>query len=247
MLCFTADEELGCLGAKQLVLDQRGASKRAIVGEPTSLTPVRANKGYCLAEVEVHGKEGHSAYPETGASAIFRAARLLAKLERWASGPLREELDATFSPPYATVNVGVIAGGKAKNVIPGQVRFTLEWRPLPGQSTERVLQEVEALMAECALEEPGFTARVKPLRMDQGFDTPSAAELVKFLEEVSGQRATTVSFGTEGPQLAQLGSVPVVFGPGDIRHAHQTGEFVPKAELQGCVSALERALLHFCG
>ncbi len=247
LLCFTADEEVGCLGAKHLVDDKLGTSKRCIVGEPTSLTPVRANKGYCLAEVEVDGKEGHSAYPETGASAVFRAARLLARLERWTNGPLREQLDASFSPPYGTVNVGVIGGGKAKNIIPGQVRFTLEWRPLPSQPVKTVLEQVEALIADCAREEPGFVARVKPLRMDRGFDTSPSAELVRFMEEVSGKRAETVAFGTEGPQMSQLGSVPVVFGPGDIRHAHQTGEFVPKADLHGCVAALERALLHFCG
>ena len=71
---FTADEELGCFGAKKLVEAGKGAARYAIVGEPTSLRPIRANKGYCLAEVEVLGKEGHSAYPESGASAIFRSA-----------------------------------------------------------------------------------------------------------------------------------------------------------------------------
>lgn len=247
LLCFTADEEVGCLGAKHLVDARLATSKRCLVGEPTQLTPVRANKGYCLAEVEVDGKEGHSAYPETGASAVFRAARLLARLEAWANGPHREELDASFSPPYGTVNVGIIAGGKAKNIIPGQVRFTLEWRPLPSQPTNIVLEQVKALIAQCQENEPGFTARVKPLRMDKGFDTSPSAELVRFMEKVSGKPAQTVSFGTEGPQMQQLGSVPVVFGPGDIRHAHQTGEFVPKADLHGCVSAIERALLHFCG
>ena len=41
--------------------------------------------------------------------------------------------------------------------------------------------------------------------------------------------------------------MPVVFGPGDIKHAHQTGEFVPVEELQRCAEVLERAILHFCG
>ena len=49
-LIFTADEEVGCLGAKMLLEARRGAARNAIVGEPTSLRPIRANKGYCLAE-----------------------------------------------------------------------------------------------------------------------------------------------------------------------------------------------------
>ncbi|MEW5738516.1 MAG: acetylornithine deacetylase [Myxococcota bacterium] len=247
LLAFTADEELGCVGAKKLLEAGKGRTKRAIIGEPTSLRPIRANKGYCLAEVEVRGKEGHSAYPDTGASAIFRAARWLERIEAWSLGELRVEQRPDFVPPYATLNVGMISGGKAKNVIPGACRFTLEWRPLPSQPVEAVLRAVEALRDALASEEPGFEATVKPLRMDRGFETSADADVVRFLAERTGKTPDTVAFGTEGPQLAALGAVPVVFGPGDITVAHQTGEHVPKAELERAVDVLEAALLHFCG
>lgn len=247
LLAFTADEELGCVGAKKLLEAGKGRTKRAIIGEPTGLRPIRANKGYCLAEVEVRGKEGHSAYPDTGASAIFRAARWLERLEAYAQGELRVEQRPDFSPPYATLNVGMIQGGKAKNVIPGACRFTLEWRPLPGQAVEGVLRAVEALRDALASSEPGFEVIVTPLRMDRGFDTPAEADVVRFLEGRTGQTSATAAFGTEGPQFAALGAVPVVFGPGDITAAHQTGEHVPKAELERAAEVLEAALLHFCG
>lgn len=247
LLCFTADEELGCEGAKALVEAGKGKAKRAIIGEPTGLVPVRANKGYCLGEVEVRGKEGHSAYPESGASAVFRAGRFLERLERWATGELRQEQRDDFSPPYATVNVGVISGGKARNIIPGVCRFSLEWRPLPTQPVDAVLKAVEALRDELTKEEPGFDATVRALRMDRGFDTPADADVVRFLAEQTGEAPRTVSFGTEGPELAALGAVPVVFGPGDITAAHQTGEHVPVAQLERAAEVLEAALLHFCG
>ncbi|MDP1825117.1 MAG: acetylornithine deacetylase [Archangium sp.] len=247
MLLFTADEELGCVGAKKLLEAGKGRARRAIIGEPTSLRPIRANKGYCLAEIDLQGKEGHSAYPDTGASAIFRGARLLTKLERYANGPLREQTHPDFTPGFGTLNVGMASGGKAKNVIPGQMRLTLEWRPLPNQGTELVLRAVEKLIDECCAEEPGFTATVRPLRMDRGYDTPVDADVVAFLARASGRAPDTVSFGTEGPQLAALGAVPVVFGPGDITVAHQTGEYVPMDELQRAAEILEAAVLHFCG
>src|SRR4051812_14342689 len=60
-LIFTSDEEIGCLGAKRLVAAQPFAARYAIVGEPTSLQPMRAGKGYSLAEITVHGREAHSA------------------------------------------------------------------------------------------------------------------------------------------------------------------------------------------
>ncbi|HEV7842194.1 MAG TPA: M20/M25/M40 family metallo-hydrolase, partial [Pyrinomonadaceae bacterium] len=81
-LVFTADEEIGCLGAKRLADARALHARYSIVGEPTSLQPMRAGKGYCLAEATLRGRERHSAYPALGASAIFRAARLITRIER---------------------------------------------------------------------------------------------------------------------------------------------------------------------
>jgi acetylornithine deacetylase len=239
---FTADEELGCFGAKMLVDAGVGRARYAIVGEPTQLRPIHANKGYCLLEVVVQGKEGHSAYPESGASAIFRAGRLLERLERYAQSELRAEADVKFDPPFTTVNVGLISGGKAKNVIPGECRFVVEWRPIPSQRTELVPERVRALVAEL-----GFAAEVKVQRMDRGVETSVSSEVVKFVAEAAGKAPATVAFGTEAPQMTQLGAEAVVFGPGNIQVAHQTGEFVPVDELRTCEEILEQAIVRFCG
>jgi acetylornithine deacetylase len=247
LLAFTADEELGCIGAHKLVEANLGRCRRAIIGEPTRLHPVRANKGYCLAEIEVQGQEGHSAYPSTGVSAIFQAAKLLSRLEAYSLGPLRATEDPNFEPPYATLNVGFVSGGRAKNVIPGQCRFMLEWRPLPGQQVEEVLTAVHRECAALAAESPGFSASVSPLRLDCGFDTDEREDVVRFLAEKTGRSPLAVAFGTEAPQLRELGAQPVVFGPGDITVAHQTGEFVPREELVMAQNVLEAAVLHFCG
>ncbi len=245
-LLFTADEELGCIGAKRLVGYSEKLTYRAIIGEPTSLRPVYANKGYCLAEIYVYGKEGHSAYPATGVSAIFRGARLLTKLQQYEQGLLREDTDSIFVPSFSTLNVGMAVGGTAKNIIPGQMKLTLEWRPLPSQPTEMVLRKVEALIDECRNEDPLFDACIKLLRMDRGFFTAPSADVVTFLSKLSGRAPSAVSFGTEGPQLAALGAVPVVFGPGDIKVAHQTGEFVPEDELYRTAEILRAAVEYFC-
>jgi len=247
MVLLTADEELGCEGAKQLVALGKGRARYAIVGEPTSLVPVRAHKGYCLAEVEVRGREGHSAYPDEGASAIFRAGRFLQKLETLARTRLREERDESFEPPFTTVNVGLISGGKAPNVISGACRFTVEWRPIPRQPKERVLELLESIRQELVRDEPGYEARIQLLRTEPAVDTRADAEVVRVLAELSGNAPITVPFGTEAPQLTELGAQAVVFGPGDIRVAHQTGEYVPMEDLVRCEAYLTRAIAHFCG
>ncbi|HLL75983.1 MAG TPA: acetylornithine deacetylase [Pyrinomonadaceae bacterium] len=244
-LVFTADEEVGCLGAKRLSEARPFAARHAIVGEPTSLRPMRAGKGYCLAEVKVFGREAHSAYPAEGASAIMRAARLVARVGQVAER-LKAETHADFDPPFTTVNVGLIGGGTAKNVIAGECRFTLEWRPVPNQAAARVVKLIQAEAELLRAEDAGFDYEIDVLRLDGGVETPADALIVRHLEAATGNRAGTIAFGTEAPQLRELGAEAVVFGPGDIRNAHRTGEFVPAEELERCVEILAGAIREFC-
>ncbi|HEX3559261.1 MAG TPA: acetylornithine deacetylase [Pyrinomonadaceae bacterium] len=244
-LVLTADEEVGCLGAKRLAEARTFRARHAVVGEPTRLRPVRAGKGYCLAEVTLRGREGHSAYPHLGASAITRAARLVTRIERLAE-ELKRDTHEAFDPPYTTVNVGLIEGGTAKNIIAGACRFTLEWRPVPGQRPERVVELVRREVEDLRAADEDFDCELRVTRLDGGMETAADAPLVRALEELAGRTAGTISFGTEAPQLAELGADAVVFGPGDIRVAHRTGEFVPAAELNEAVSILRGLIERFC-
>ncbi len=244
-LVFTADEELGLFGAKRLAAAQALHPRNAIVGEPTSLQPMRAGKGYCLAEVTVLGREAHSAYPTVGASAIVRAARLITQIET-ISEQLKDDQHSEFDPPYTTLNVGLIRGGTAKNVIAGECRFTLEWRTVPGQNPNRVPDLLRLAIESEQQSDPSFACEIAAGRTDEGFDTPADSELVRLVEELSGRPAGTVAFGTEAPQMIELGAEAVVLGPGDIRVAHRTGEFVPVDELHKCVQVLTSAIRHFC-
>jgi acetylornithine deacetylase len=244
-LCFTCDEEIGCLGAKRLAAARPFTARYAIVGEPTSLQPMRAGKGYALAEVLVRGREAHSAYPQLGASAIFRAAQLIQRIERIAEA-VKTGRHEDFDPPYTTLNVGLINGGSAKNVVAGECGFTLEWRTIPGQPSTYVLNLVKEAVADLQKEDREFFCDIDAGRFDESFETPSRSRLVKFLEQSSSRVSGTVAFGTEAPSMISLGAEAVVFGPGDIRVAHRTGEFVPRGELDQCVKILQEAIDNFC-
>ena len=244
-LVFTADEEIGCLGAKRLADARPFSARYAIVGEPTSLQPMRAGKGYCLAEITVRGREAHSAYPQLGASAIFRAARLINRLEEIAED-LKSEARAEFDPPCTTLNVGLIEGGTAKNIVAGECRFTLEWRTIPGQESDHVLNLVKRAVDDLQKLDPDFICQIDAARADESFETRADSPLVHFLEESSNKPSGTVAFGTEAPSMIALGADAVVFGPGDIRVAHRTGEFVPIDELNRCVAILRRSIEHLC-
>lgn len=232
-LVLTADEEIGCLGAKHLLKERAISPRFAIVGEPTSLQPISAGKGYALAEVIVTGREAHSAFPELGASAISRAARLIQLIEEFGR-ELEGKKDASFSPPFTTINIGVISGGTAKNIIAGECRFLVEWRPVPAQDPEEVAAALRQIV--------GNLGRVDVKRAERGFATPASAGLVKLLERETSQSAGAVSFGTEAPQLTALGAEAVVFGPGSMSVAHTSNEFVAIAELERCTDILSRVI-----
>lgn len=244
-LIFTADEEGGLVGAKKLAQLNPLRVRYSIVGEPTSLKPIRAGKGYSLAEVIVKGREAHSAYPALGASAILRAARLINRLESIAI-KLKDDQHPAFDPPYTTLNVGLIRGGSAKNVLAGECYFTLEWRPIPTQSSEHLLDLFRDAIEEETKADPDFQCEVDASRQDTGFETAPDSPLIKLLENASGQESGTVAFGTEAAQMMRLGSESVVIGPGNIREAHRTGEFVPVDELERCADILRQSIQQLC-
>jgi len=119
---------------------------------------------------------------------------------------------------------------------------------VPGQPPERVLRLFEA--AARRLEE-GSGGKIKvahtPMRVDAAAVTPADAGIVQFLEAETGIAATAVPFGTELPEVLALGAEACVFGPGDIKVAHRTGEHVAIGELEKCAAILERAIARFCG
>ena len=241
VLVLTAEEEIGCVGSRHLLTANLLRPRHVVVGEPTSLRPARAGKGYGLAEIRVFGKEAHSAHPEQGVSAINRAAKLIGRIEQYAlsiqEAPVRETA-RIFDPPYPTFNVGLIEGGTAKNIIPGECKFLLEWRPLPGDPTGEIPGVVKRMVQDLQDSDPGFRYEMKVQREQPGFETVAHSPLVRRWTEISGRQAIGVPFGTEAPLMSTLAVDTIVLGPGDMRTAHSPRECVPLAELDLCVEYL---------
>jgi acetylornithine deacetylase len=263
-LILTADEEVGCKGMERLLAQTSLRIRSAIVSEPTSLRPGIAGKGYGLARVTVRGVEAHSAYPREGLSAIMLAARLIARIESYlahdaaapetagptASARLPEPLlgDPLFDPPQTTVNIGTIQGGTAKNIVPGECSFLVEWRPIPADPPRAFLARLEQLAGGLAAEHPRARILVEPLRAEPGFEPASAGPLLRRLDDVRAAAALQphtpagISFGSEASRLARVANEVIVIGPGDMHTAHSDRECVSLAELEEWTRTL-RALL----
>jgi acetylornithine deacetylase len=242
-LVCTADEEVGCVGAKRIAAEKTIQPRYAIVGEPTDLHPVVAGKGYALAAVTVKGRTAHSAFPSEGRSAIYDAARVLQRIEAL-SEKIAGDRHEKFDPSFTTLNVGVIQGGTAKNIVPGECRMLLEWRPVPGQNPGLVADLVEEELR--ALRKEGVEASIEISRLDSGFETSQGSEIARLFESLSKRKARTVAFGTEAPYFNKLGAETVVFGAGEMKVAHRTGEYVRVKDLERCERILEQVIERLC-
>lgn len=240
-IVLTADEEVGCVGAKHLLTANAIRPKRLVIGEPTSLHAARAGKGYCLAEIVVQGVEAHSAHPEQGASAIYAACRMIAKIEELGTA-LRKQTDDLFSPPYTTLNAGTIQGGTAKNIVPGECRFLVEWRPIPGLSPDYVSHFLEQFAGELKQSDSRLRCNVHALREQAGFATPENSALVEFFVKSTGRSATSIPFASEASIFSPIAEETVVFGPGDMRTAHSDRECVPVDELHEAAEIITKLM-----
>jgi acetylornithine deacetylase len=236
-IVLTADEEVGCIGSKRLIATDSLRPQRLVVGEPTSLRVARAGKGYCLGHITMHGREAHSALPAQGVSAIYAAAHLVSAVEEL-SQQLTTETHDLFEPPFTTVNVGTIEGGSAKNIIPGRADLLVEWRPVPGLPPDHVPTAIRAMIEHLERRYPGLRGSLDVLRQQAGFETPADSPLVRLVEGVTGQPATSIAFGSEASLWSAIAEEVVVFGPGDMRTAHSDRECVSVDELAIAVQAV---------
>lgn len=239
---FTAEEEIGCIGATKLAASGAIWPRRVIVCEPTSLRPATAGKGYGLCQVRVTGREAHSALPASGVSAIGAAAEMIVAIGRYQRDS-QAVADARFSPPHTTFNVGVVQGGTAKNIIAGECAFLVEWRPLPSEDPSHGGEVVEQLARHAEERFPGCRIEVEAMRADCGFDNDVTSGLGPALSRLLQRPETGISFGSEATRFAALADEVVVVGPGEMETAHSERECIPIKELQEWTDLVKKLLL----
>ena len=217
-LLFLVGEERDSLGAK-IANQQPNASKFLINGEPTDNRVAIASKGTLRAELTATGRMAHSAYPELGESAIDKLIEALDRL-RAMKLPSNPEIGP------CTLNIGLIEGGRAPNVIPDHARALLLYR-LIGPS-EELRGEIVATVGE--LTKVKFTLEIPFIR----------------LRTFEGLPTMVAAFTTDIPALSNWGQ-PLLVGPGSIHVAHTEEEYVEKQHLQeatGLYCRIAQKLFH---
>jgi acetylornithine deacetylase len=159
---------------------------------------------------------------------------------------LKADRDSTFDPPFTTLNVGLIQGGTAKNIVPGECHITVEWRPVPGEHRNRVPDLLHGLLGQATEATPGMQASLEIRRIDPAFAPSATQQIAGILSEMTGNEPATIAFGSEAAHFRELTGEAVVFGPGNMTVAHKSGEFVPVAELERCTDYLRMAIRRVC-
>jgi len=205
-LLFLVGEERDSLGAK-VANQQPNACKFLINGEPTENKIAIASKGALRAELTATGRMAHSAYPELGESAIDKLIEAVHRL-RAMKLPSDPEIGS------CTLNIGLIEGGRAPNVIADSARALLLYR-LIGPSEELRNQIVEIVGNLAKVE---FTLEIPFVR----------------LRTFQGLPTMVAKFTTDIPALSNWGQ-PLLVGPGSIHVAHTEREYVAKEQLRSAV------------
>lgn len=238
-LVLTYDEEVGCIGAQNLITtygDVLAKPDLVLVGEPTNLRAVNANKGIHCFNVHAKGHGCHSSSPDKGVNAIQYNARLVGYVNR-----IGEELrqsgirDLRFNPPYSTVSVGTISGGSAVNVVADECVFSFETRPVPGDSAQTVIDRVlqaQNKVQDCFVKAAKGSDLTLNLSLDEYVSVPSfngdaghagSKFLISLLDD---ENVIVAPFCTEAGVFQNAGWNTIVCGPGSIDQAHQPDEFI---------------------
>ncbi len=230
---LVSDEEaMGYQGAGSLVEKGLIRPDMAIVGEPTSLQVVLAQRGACWLRITTHGKAAHGSTPERGRSAIRDMAEIVLRLD----ATLPDITHPVVGGP--SINVGTIHGGEKVNIVAAGCEIRVDRRTIPGESEESVLESIFAAIELAKERFPDIDAVVEVDSFAHPFevvpDSRVVRELSAGIEYASGVPAemTGLLASTDARFLAQAGADVVVCGPGDLSVAHTAAEYIELAELE---------------
>jgi len=249
-LALSYDEEIGCVGAPDMIREIAANVPRpaaVFVGEPTDMKVVTAHKGILVHETVVTGHEAHSSQTHRGVSAVMTGARLIAKLQAMAESRAAGRHSALpFEPAYTSIHVGVVNGGTASNIISRECRFTWDVRNIPEDDPHAIVGEFDQwcqdevvpgmreIAPECDIVNTPLSAAPA---LGPEHDGPAEA----LARRITGHNETVaVPYAAEAGQFQGAGFSTVICGPGSIDQAHQPNEYIDLEQVAACEAFLRR-------
>lgn len=246
IILATADEETSMSGARALNKSHVSGARFALIGEPTSLTPVRMHKGIMMEAIRLTGMSGHSSNPALGNSALEAMHRVISELLKWRSELQETYNNPLFEVPVPTINLGHIHGGDNPNRICGHCELQIDIRPLPGMQLADLRQELRQRLGK-SLGGTGISYETTALMEGvAAMETPEDSEIVNIAEQLTGNAATAAAYATEAPYLNAIGVETVVMGPGKIQQAHQPDEYIDAGMAKKYITIIRQLIKRHC-
>jgi acetylornithine deacetylase len=241
-LALSYDEEVGCLGAPDLIRAIAAEVPRpraVIVGEPTDMEAVSGHKGIASFKVTVMGHEAHSSLTHLGVSANMAAIKLMGSLAALSEQLARDaDPNSGFMPKGASLTIGLINGGTAVNILARQCIFYFDLRTPPGLDPIAILApfraEVAALDAELKARAAEAGAVIEMRAITPALAPEDNGEAEAFARRLAGDNGPprVVSYAAEAGQFQRAGYSTVICGPGSIEQAHQPNEYVEITQME---------------
>jgi acetylornithine deacetylase len=233
------DEECASIGAEALAAGTWADA--AIVAEPTALEVCVAHKGFLWLEVETSGVAAHGSRPDLGVDAIARMGSVLTGIEALAGRLAAGDRHPLLGP--GSVHASLIDGGRELSSYPDRCRLGLERRTIPGETRDRVEDEIRALAGEATVR---TTFERAPFEVDPEADIVSAVR--RHAAAALGIDPALVGHSAwmDAAVLSAAGIPTVVFGPAGAG-AHATTEWVDLASVATCADVFEAVAREFCG
>jgi len=236
VLHLVSDEEShGRQGMGFLTQKEGIRGDAALVGEPTDLQPVIAQKGALWLRISTLGKSAHGSRPHLGVNAVEKMMKLM---ERLNSIPLETEHPLLGKP---TLNVGTIQGGTKINIVPDRCEIEADRRMLPGEKKEEVLEKMKETLDSLRSRDPFFQYRIEEIDFAEPSEVNPEEEIVKIavdaIQEVMGKKPSLRAFSgfTDSRFYINQCHIPtLIFGPGEADQSHTTDESV---EVEALVKA----------
>lgn len=251
-LAFSYDEEVGCLGAPQLIERIRSSIALpavVIVGEPSTMRIMGSHKSVNIYKVSVTGVPAHSSAVHLGLSANTIAIRLMNLLLQIADSLTAEDKrNPDFQPPFSTLTIGLMKGGTAANILAAEASFVFDLRSLPEYDPDEVLQPFHAEIDSIRRAYPAATIAFEPQAAVPSLARvlDGKAEAVVRMIGCDNSDMIAASFAAEAGQFQQSGFSTVICGPGSIDEAHQADEFIEVSQIEKCMLFMDKLFAAMC-
>lgn len=253
---FVIEEEAGGNGTLAALVAGRRADA-AVVLEPTGLVPRSANRGAAWFKLTVEGRPVHMGRYHEGLSAFDELVGLLPDLRDYEAKLRRDSKGmAGFpdEPSPVVLNIGRVQAGDWPSTVPGRCLVEGGIAFLPNRTAREIEAEIQALILARATPWAREHARFELAGLrNEAFETPPNHPVVRTFrqaaEEVLGPRpAQGWNASCDARLLFHRGRMPtVVFGAGDLRHAHALDEKVRLGDIARAAEVLVRFLARWCG